>query len=124
MLKTRGIAMTDGLNRKNHFFELNGILNAYEQSWRIGTPTNLNHDSTKLVGWTYPTGIYLEPGKAYLTNKAEISETKEEHDFLIKKNMTYLYGKYYEERKELYNKLKEQLGVSKYIWEHKWNRCI
>ncbi len=112
MLKTRGIAMTDGLNRKNHFFELNGILNAYEQSWRIGTPTNLNHDSTKLVGWTYPTGIYLEPGKAYLTNKAEISETKEEHDFLVKKNMTYLYGKYYEERKELYNKLREQLGTS------------
>lgn len=53
MLITRGIAMSDGVNRKNHYIGLSAILNAYEQSWRYGVPSNLNHDSTKFIGWTF-----------------------------------------------------------------------
>ena len=50
MLVTRGIAMSDGINRKNHYIGLPAILNAYEDSWRYGVPSNLNHDSTKFIG--------------------------------------------------------------------------
>jgi len=110
MLKARGIAMSDGLNRKNHYFSLNSIINAYEDVWEKGTPSNLNHDRTKFIGWNYITGIFMEPGKAYVTNEMIIPETDEEHDTLMKKNMAYLYEKYYINRKEKYEELKMMLG--------------
>ena len=102
--------MTDGLNRKNHFIPLNAIINAYEETWKHGTPSNLNHDSTKFVGWTFVNGIYMEPGKAYVTNEMRIPENDTEHETLIRRNMEYLYRKYYLERKDKYDKLKELLG--------------
>lgn len=107
---TRGIAMSDGLNRKNHYFSLNTIINAYEGAWKHGTPSNLNHDSTKFIGWNYITGIYMEPGKAYVTNEMRIPETNEEYDIFMKKNKDYLYKKCYIDRKEKYDELKEMLG--------------
>lgn len=110
MLITKGIAMTDGLNRKNHFIPLKAILSAYEQTWKYGTPSNLNHDSTKLVGWTFVNGVYMEPGKAYVTNEMRIPENKSEHENLVCKNIEYLHRKYYLERKSDYDKLKELLG--------------
>ncbi|WP_373485859.1 hypothetical protein [Acetobacterium malicum] len=110
MLTTRGVAMSDGLNRKNHYFSLNAIINAYEAAWKQGTPSNLNHDSTKLIGWNCITGIFMEPGKAYVTNEMSIPETKKEHDTLMKKNMDYLYKKYYIDRKEKYDELKLMLA--------------
>ena len=110
MLTTRGIAMSDGLNRKNHYFPLSSIINAYEDAWKYGTPSNLNHDSTKFIGWNYITGIYMEPGKAYVTNEMRIPETDEEHDALMKKNINYLYRKYYIDRKEKYDELQVILG--------------
>lgn len=110
MLITRGIAMTDGLNRKNHYISLNAILNAYENAWKYGTPSNLNHDSTKFVGWTFVNGIYMEPGKAYVINEMQIPENSTEHKNLIRRNMDYLYRKYYLERKDKYDELKELLG--------------
>lgn len=106
----RGIAMTDGLNRKNHYIPLEAILNAYNETWKHGTPSNLNHDSTKFVGWTFVNGIYMEPGKAYVTNEMHIPENDSEYENLIRKNMDYSYRKYYLERKDKYDKLKELLG--------------
>lgn len=102
--------MSDGLNRKNHFFPLETIIKAYEEAWKYGTPSNLNHDSTKFIGWNYITGIYIEPGKAYVTNEMRIPETDEEHDAFMKKNIDYLYKKYYIDKKEKYDELKVILG--------------
>jgi hypothetical protein len=110
MLITRGIAMSDGLNRKNHYFSLESILKAYADSWNQGTPSNLNHDNTRFIGWNYVTGIYIEPGKAYVTNSMTIPETEEEHTNLFEKNLNYLYKVYYLDRKEKYDILKDQLG--------------
>ncbi len=106
----KGLAMSDGLNRKNHFFSLKSILNAYEGSWQQGVPSNLNHDRTKLVGWHYVTGIYLEPGKAYVTNAMYIPENESEYLTLQKRNNEYLYKEYYLSKKEKFDALKSQLG--------------
>ena len=110
MLKTRGIAMSDGVNRKNHCFPISTILNAYENSWNQGTPSNLNHDSTKFIGWNYVTGIYMEPGKAYVTNEMHIPESKTEHKKMFEKNLRYLYKVYYLDKKDKFEVLKTQLG--------------
>ena len=54
MLKARGIAMSDGLNRKNHYFSLKSIINAYEDVWEKGTPSkglyyNSGHDDKIII---------------------------------------------------------------------------
>ena len=105
-----GIAMTDGLNRKNHYFPLSTILNSYKQVWQCGTPSTLNHDSTKFAGWNYLSGIYMEPGKAYVTNRMYIAENLHEYDQLQKRNHDYLYSHYYLDRKDLFDKLKSNLS--------------
>ena len=78
MLLARGIAMSDGVNRKGHCITLKGILDAYKKNWNLGLPVGLNHDRTKFVGWNYFTGIYLEPGKAYVMQEMNVPETEEE----------------------------------------------
>ena len=37
------------------------------------------------------TGIYMEPGKAYVTNESAIMETKEEHEIMRKMISAYDY---------------------------------
>lgn len=105
-----GIAMTDGMNRKNHIFPLSTILNSYEQIWQYGTPSTLNHDSTRFAGWNFLSGIYMEPGKAYVTNRIYIPEKQHEYDQLQKRNHDYLYKHYYLDRKDLFDTLKANLG--------------
>jgi hypothetical protein len=90
MQKIEGIVMTDGLNRKDHFIPFKSMMSAYEEAWEKGGPTNINHDSTKFAGWTYLSRIYMEPGKAYLTNEAYLPENDEEHKQLMEKNIRYL----------------------------------
>lgn len=105
-----GIAMTDGMNRKNHIFPLSTILNSYEQIWQYGTPSTLNHDSTRFAGWNFLSGIYMEPGKAYVTNRIYIPEKQHEYDQLQKRNHDYLYKHYYLDRKDLFDTLKANNG--------------
>ena len=80
----QGVAMTDGLNRKKHFIPLSTILKAYRDTWDRMIPMNIGHDRTKPIGYTRLTGVYMEPGKAYVTNEGAIMETSEEHEMLRK----------------------------------------
>lgn len=80
----QGVAMTDGLNRKKHFISLSTILKAYRDTWERPIPINIGHDRTKPIGYTKMTGVYMEPGKAYVTNEGAIMETREEHEMLRK----------------------------------------
>lgn len=89
MEKYQGVAMTDGINRKTHIFPLSAIIKAYHASWHTALPMNLGHDRTKPVGYTMLTGIYMEPGKAYVTNESAIMETKEEYEIMQKMISSY-----------------------------------
>lgn len=79
MEKYQGVAITDGVNRKNHILPLNAIIKAYRDTWNTVIPMNLGHDRTKPIGYTMLTGVYMEPGKAYVTNESAIMETDEEY---------------------------------------------
>lgn len=89
MEKYQGVAMTDGINRKTHIFPLSAIIKAYHASWHTALPMNLGHDRTKPVGYTMLTGIYMEPGRAYVTNESAIMETKEEYEIMQKMISAY-----------------------------------
>lgn len=102
--------MSDEINRKNHVFTLSALHESYSKSWKIGVPTNLNHDSTRPIGWTEFAGIYLEPGKAYLTNTTMLPETDDDRKALDKIRTIQTHQIYVEDHKEEIEKLKQMLG--------------
>ena len=110
MEKYQGVAMTDGINRKNHIFPLSAIIKAYHASWHTALPVNLGHDRTKPIGYTMLTGIYMEPGKAYVTNESAIMETKEEHKLMRKMISAYDYKIFCEEHKDELDTLTKKLN--------------
>ncbi len=106
----KGVAITDGLNRKNHLMPLRTLLKAYRDVWNNAIPMNLGHDRTKPVGYTKLTGVYMEPGKAYVTNESAIMETNEEHEAMHKMIKNYDYKVFREKHKEELDVLIEKLG--------------
>lgn len=104
-----GVAITDGLNRKNHFLPTESLINAYEDAWRFGVPTNVGHDSTKFIGWTQLSGMYFEPGKSYVTNRLLLPETDEDKKLLQTYSAAYHIEKYVKERKADYDSLLAKL---------------
>ena len=106
----QGVAITDGVNRKNHMLPLSTIIKAYRDSWNTVIPMNLGHDRTKPIGYTMLTGVYMEPGKAYVTNESVIMETKEEHEKMHKMIKAYDYKIFCEEHKKELDALINRLG--------------
>ena len=106
----QGVAITDGINRKNHMIPLTAIINSYRDSWNTVIPVNLGHDRTKPIGYTMLTGIYMEPGKAYLTNETAIMDTQEEHQQLHKMIKAFDYKIFCEDHKEDLDVLIKKLG--------------
>ena len=104
-----GIAMTDEVNLKGHIFPVETIYNAYFNSPPCPTPSFANHDHTKLIGYTELSGIYCQPGKAFLLNKIFFPENENEHN-CFPDAYDYLYKERYVENKCKYDKLKELLG--------------
>lgn len=105
----QGVAITDGLNRKNHFMLLSTILKAYRDAWDRPIPMNIGHDRTKPIGYTKLTGVYMEPGKAYVTNESAIMETSEEHEILRKMIELNDHHQFCEEHKDEIDSLVEKL---------------
>ena len=105
-----GIAMSDGINRKNHMFPFSTLHNSYAKSWKKGIPSNLSHDSTKPIGWTYFTGIYIEAGKAYLTNSTMLAETEEDWKILKDLLEKQTQNHYVVEHEEEIHRLEVELG--------------
>lgn len=100
MATYQGVAITDGENRKNQIVPLSTIINAYRDSWNTVIPMNLGHDRTKPIGYSKLTGVYMEPGKAYLTNESAIIETNEEYEKLYEMIKNYDQKIFCEEHKE------------------------
>lgn len=105
MKRFTGIAITDGLNRENQFLPTGALLNAYQESWQDGTPTNIGHDSTKFLGWNILSGMYFEPEKSYVTNKLYVPENDEDKKQLAVYSGAFYVKKYVEGRKEQYKEL-------------------
>ena len=110
MRRYRGIALTDGVNRKDHYLPLKTILNAYGREWVDGVPSNLSHDATRPIGWAYIDGVYLEPGKAYATNEIYIPENEEEQKLVSYKEQTQLIAHYMHDNQKGLNELASLLG--------------
>lgn len=110
MNRYRGIAITDGKNRYDEVFPFKTMIMAYNESDPIGLPSNYNHDSTRMAGWSFLTGIFIEPGKAYLTNELLIPENKEDQEKLNKRLIYHANRRYIDEHEKEIEELKSLLG--------------
>ena len=110
MIYYQGVAMTDGLNRKNHFFPFSTVVKSYHDVWNKPMPMNLGHDRSKPIGFTKLSGIYIEPGKAYVANEACTTENKEEMEQLKPLIKAYDQKMFCTEHKEEIDRLFGMLG--------------
>lgn len=106
----QGVAITDGVNRKNQMMPLSAIIKAYHDSWNSVLPMNLGHDRTKPIGYSMLTGVYMEPGKAYATNESAIMQTNEEHEKMYKMIKAFDYKIFCEEHKKELDTLIKKLS--------------
>ena len=104
-----GVAITDGKNRKNHIMPLSTLIKTYHDFWDKYIPVYIAHDRTKPIGLTRLSGIYLEPGKAYVTNESYFIETDEERQSLKKYISSYDFNIFCSEHNEQIEALKEKL---------------
>ena len=109
MITYDGVAITDGKNRKNHIMPLSTLIKAYHDCWNKYIPVHIAHDRTRPIGLTRLSGIYMEPGKAYVTNESSFIETDEERLSLNKYISSYDYNIFCSEHKEQIEVLKEKL---------------
>lgn len=110
MKKYRGIASSDGMNRNGQFMTFGALHNGYASSWKNGLPSNINHDRTRTIGWNRLSGIYLEPGKAYITNTLFCPENEDDRLHLNNLILEYNQRVYIHEREDALKTLKDKLG--------------
>lgn len=110
MLKCRGVALTDEVNRYNERVSPKAIVENYFRISSKKTPFTMNHDRTKPIGWAYLEGIFIEPGKMYQTVKTVVADTPTEKEELRKEYLGFIKQDYLEENKEEIDKLCEKLG--------------
>lgn len=60
------------------------MISSYCKAWKNPIPMNLGHDRCKPIGVTELTGIYLELGKAYLTNISKMADSPKEMEDIVK----------------------------------------
>jgi len=106
-----GVACTDEVNLYDQIFSLTAMVNAYEKQWIEAIPSFANHNHTKSIGYTRLTGIYIEPGKAYLTNAMTIGENEEEEKHIRNYNYGYLYKVQVTDNIAKYSCLKKKIAA-------------
>lgn len=110
MIIHKGVAYTDGPCRNKPSFTFEAVLNSYLESPIEGVPVNIGHDRTKLHGWTYFTGMFIEPGMASVTNSYYEPETQEEKEEIQRKNSVHTKQVYIDDNLESIQMLRELLG--------------
>ena len=102
----------DSVNRYGYKFTIESLVSAIKESYSLGRPMFIGHDHHRLIGWTKPLCVYLEPKLARLAGLIQSPESAEDNDLV-----DYLYKTYrYELMQELVEphipKLKKLLGTN------------
>ena len=106
-----GIAATDEVNRYNEVFSLQAMYSAYEKQWDELMPSFANHNHTRSIGFSKLGSIYLEPGKAYITNSLSLADSREEYKKIRAYNHHHLYETCVLPNTIKYNTLLEKLNT-------------
>ena len=78
MIIANGTVANDRVNKYGERLLPEAIFSAYLQQWMDVFPYTVNHDSTRRIGSSRISGIFIEPGATYLTNQMLIPENDAE----------------------------------------------
>ncbi|MCL2630627.1 MAG: hypothetical protein FWD49_03790 [Firmicutes bacterium] len=115
MEKMFGVGITSGLNRLNHYVEEKAVLRMYLENWDSTTPSSINHDKSRVCGFTRLGPLFIDPEKFWQTVESNICLTEDDIlrlNEIIKKHKELLIA----DKKEKYDALvKKILSVANII---------
>lgn len=92
MIELNVVLSSDTVNRYGSRFASAEVAKGLQGHWRTGLPNLISHDAHRIVGWTLPSAVSIQPGVTRLHGSAFIPETAVEQD-------------------DLENRYKHQLGI-------------
>ncbi len=112
-MKTRTfVAASDAINRYGDRFEASGLWGMLWRHCLSGVPSNVSHDATQLIGWTYPVSLVFDPSNTRLISHWQIAESDDEKSQLIDQFYRFLSHRLFEEHGEEISDLKDLLADS------------
>lgn len=78
MRRSTGAFAADTVARDNSRISIQAIHGSMKDTWRDGSPVLMAHDGCRPIGWSWPTAIYLEPGRGLLLRTLWEPESREE----------------------------------------------
>ncbi len=112
MLNRLTVFNGDSINRYGYKFTIESLVSAIEESYSLGRPMFIGHDHHRLIGWTKPLCVYLEPKLARLVGIIQSPESTEDNE-LVDKLYKVFRSELMREMVEPYiPKLKELLGAN------------
>lgn len=110
MKQIEGIVASDGLNKKRHYFSFEVLEGMYHDNWKYNFPVGINHDRTKpIIGAGHLSGVYFEPGKAYVTSSTFFAENESDNEQFASEFKNWTYQTYVEKHLEDLKRLEHQL---------------
>lgn len=88
-----GIYLTDGISQKRIRFSIGALEDMIWEGSKIGTPSNISHDSHRFIGWTKISGLYVSHELSYVIGQTFIPESHDESYSLNNMRISYLNGK-------------------------------
>lgn len=96
MKQFMSVMNSDSINRYGHRFSVGALASALQDEYMLGVPLMVAHDASRLIGWTRPLALYIEPGLARVANLVEMAEDDEEHRQLVNYFAYFLHQRHIE----------------------------
>ena len=89
-LKLQVINSTE-INKYGYRFTIGALTRGAYAECPNGIPMLINHDASRLIGWSWPLAVHIEPGLARLTNIAGMVLDKNDQEDIDKRYHRHLY---------------------------------
>lgn len=109
MIELFGNMANDKVNRYNERLTTGAIIGVLQKQWDDIVPLNVNHDHTKLMGFTKLHSVFIR-GTTILTNQSFVPENKAEERYLESTCGKQVVDRLISSHKEPYDRLLSLLG--------------
>ena len=89
MYKYLGILSSDAINRDGYLITFEALENSISKTALKGTPSLLDHDAHRPIGWTFPFGILIEPKINKTIGNFLIIENEKDEELIYPKIQEY-----------------------------------
>lgn len=87
---------SDSVTRSNLRFTAGALESSLRQRWCSGTPCNLGHDQTRMIGWMTPLSVYFQPGLTLLMGVFTMPESTAEDEALSAARVAHIRHDHWE----------------------------